>query len=228
MLVSNLTNGIDEYKFPSLEKVQTFSHPIEANCILQTRTLPSWNLVVAGGDSGFARVFNRITGQLVSEIHHGGKYTSILIISKRVGDCCIVECDQHIQAVEVSFVTIQIEWLYSIYMKLQAFIDSSNRCVVVTASSYKAPFDLKMWVYEPPKVGVAVANVPRILNLIFKTPPSKESVIAQTAPPSSTWCDRIAIAFIVFLFILLLVLVVVALVAVLSSGYMTGIRMRGL
>ena len=72
LLISNLKDGIDEYHFPSMEKVQTFSHPIETNCILHTRMLPSSNLIVTGGDDGFARVFNRISGQLVSEIHHGG------------------------------------------------------------------------------------------------------------------------------------------------------------
>ncbi|KAH9009205.1 hypothetical protein EDB83DRAFT_2179998, partial [Lactarius deliciosus] len=71
LLVSNLKDGIDEYRFPSMEKVQTFTHPIEKNCILQTKVLPLWNLIVAGGDDGFARVFNRISGQLVCEIHHG-------------------------------------------------------------------------------------------------------------------------------------------------------------
>ena len=74
LLVSNLKDGIDEFQFPSLEKVQTFTHPIEKNCILQTRSLPSGNLIVTGGDNGFARVFNRISGQLVSEIHHGGRH----------------------------------------------------------------------------------------------------------------------------------------------------------
>jgi hypothetical protein len=82
LLVSNLINGVDEYKLPSLEKVQTFSHPVEVNCILETRTLPLSNLIVAGGDSGVARVFNRISGQLVSEIYHGGRHTGILIVSK--------------------------------------------------------------------------------------------------------------------------------------------------
>ncbi len=78
LLVSNLKDGIDKFQFLSLEKVQTFTHPIEMNCILQTRSLPSGNLIVTGGDNGFARVFNRISGQLVgqlvSEIHHGGRH----------------------------------------------------------------------------------------------------------------------------------------------------------
>jgi hypothetical protein len=72
LMVSNLKDGVDEYQFPSLEKVQSFKHPIATNCILQTRSLPSWNLIVTGGDNGFARVFNRISGQLVAEIRHGG------------------------------------------------------------------------------------------------------------------------------------------------------------
>lgn len=81
LLVSNLKDGIDEYQFPSLEKIQTFSYPLQYNYILHTRTLPAWNLVVVGGDNGFARVFNRISGQLVSEIHHGGKHAATLVIS---------------------------------------------------------------------------------------------------------------------------------------------------
>jgi hypothetical protein len=107
LLVSNLVNGVDEYKFPSLEKVQTFSHPVEANYILQTRTLPLWNLVVAGGDNGFARVFNRISGQLVSEIHHGGKPTATLIIAKWMRDCRVAGRGQLVQVVEVSFEVIE-------------------------------------------------------------------------------------------------------------------------
>ncbi len=58
LLVSNLKDGIDEFQFPSLEKVQMFTHPIETNCILQTRSLPLGNLIVTGGDNGFAQVFN--------------------------------------------------------------------------------------------------------------------------------------------------------------------------
>ena len=76
LLISNLKDGIDEYQFPSMEKVQTFTHPIDTNCVLQTRAVSSRNLIVAGGDDGFARVFNRISGQLVSEIRHGCKCIS--------------------------------------------------------------------------------------------------------------------------------------------------------
>jgi len=94
LLVSNLKDGINEYQFPSMEKVQTFTHPIYTNCILQTRALPSWNLIVAGGDDGFTRVFNRISGQLVSEIRHGGKCISfngpmcVLTMSSSLWSAC--------------------------------------------------------------------------------------------------------------------------------------------
>ena len=77
LLVSNLKDGIDEYQFPSMERIQTFTHPIQINCILQTRSLPSGNLIVTGVDDGFVRVFNRISGQLVSELHHGGEYLKL-------------------------------------------------------------------------------------------------------------------------------------------------------
>lgn len=112
LLVSNLVDGIDEYKFPSLEKVQTFNHPIEVNCILQTRTLPLWNLVIAGGDSGFARVFNRISGQLVSEIHHGGEHAATLLVSKRMRDYPFKDRGQPVQVVEVSLLAIRVKRIH--------------------------------------------------------------------------------------------------------------------
>jgi len=71
LLISNLKDGIDEYQFPSMEIVQTFTHPIDTNFILRTRLLLSRNLIVAGSDNGFTCVFNRISGQLVSKIPHG-------------------------------------------------------------------------------------------------------------------------------------------------------------
>ncbi|KAH9033063.1 WD40-repeat-containing domain protein [Lactarius pseudohatsudake] len=114
LLVSNLKGGIDEYQFPSMERVQTFTFPTEINCILQTKSLPQGNLIVIGGDDGFARVFNRISGQLVSEIHHG----------------------VHGQLVQV----------------VEAFVDPGDRCIVVTATSGKAPYELKIWHYQPQKV----------------------------------------------------------------------------
>ncbi|KAH8977098.1 WD40-repeat-containing domain protein [Lactarius hatsudake] len=164
LLVSNLKGGIDEYQFPSMERVQTFTFPTEINCILQTKSLPQGNLIVIGGDDGFARVFNRISGQLVSEIHHG----------------------VHGQLVQV----------------VEAFVDPGDRCIVVTATSGKAPYELKIWHYQPQK-----AQVPSME--LSAAPPVKYS--------SSTWCDRIAIAFIAFLFLLLLITIVIAVVFLIGA-----------
>ncbi|KAH9174101.1 WD40-repeat-containing domain protein [Lactarius sanguifluus] len=113
LLVSNLKGGIDEYQFPSMERVQTFTFPIEVNCILQAKSLPQGNLIVVGGDDGFAWVFNRISGQLVSEIHHG----------------------VHGQLVQV----------------VEAFIDPGDQCIVITVTSGKAPYELKIWHCQPQK-----------------------------------------------------------------------------
>ena len=38
-------------------------------------------------------------------------------------------------------------------------MDSGDRFVVVTASSGATPFDLKVWVYEPPKVSAVPTNM---------------------------------------------------------------------
>ena len=83
LFVSNLRDGIDEYQFPSMHKVQTFAQPIEKNRIIHVRKLPSHNLIVTGGDDGFARVFHRTNGQLVSEIHHGRKQPFIVTNNAR-------------------------------------------------------------------------------------------------------------------------------------------------
>jgi hypothetical protein len=34
LLISNLKDGVDEYQFSSMKKVQKFTHPVDINCIL--------------------------------------------------------------------------------------------------------------------------------------------------------------------------------------------------
>jgi hypothetical protein len=45
-------------------------------------------------------------------------------------------------------------WVYvlTLLSEMQAFVDASGRHVIVTASSGDAPYDLKIWSYQPPKV----------------------------------------------------------------------------
>ncbi|KAI0258344.1 hypothetical protein BC834DRAFT_835790 [Gloeopeniophorella convolvens] len=75
VLVTNLLSGIDDYDFPTMERSRTLYHPFKSNHILQTAVLPDVDLVVAGGDNGEARVFNRTSGQLVSSIGHAGEFS---------------------------------------------------------------------------------------------------------------------------------------------------------
>ena len=56
VLVSNPKYGINEYWFPSMEKVLMFTHLIETLCIHQTRMPPSCNLIITGSDNGFTWV----------------------------------------------------------------------------------------------------------------------------------------------------------------------------
>lgn len=58
-------------------------------------------------------------------------------------------------------------------------MDSSGRFVVVTASSGAAPFDLKLWVYEPPKVS-PVSRICDILNPTFQGSGLFEEVAGQS------------------------------------------------
>ena|SRR5258708_21263127 len=91
-------------------------------------------------------------------------------------------------------------------------MDSSDRLVVVTASLHAAPFDIKVWVYEPPKVSAA-SRICDILTWTFKAPVFLEKLLASptVAPaPLLTWWDRITIAFLTFLYMLLFILVVFA------------------
>ncbi|TDL24059.1 WD40 repeat-like protein, partial [Rickenella mellea] len=70
MVVSNLTSGVDVYSFPSLERIQQFSHVITCNVPLQVATAQKGALVVSGGDAGFARVYERSSGKLVASLTH--------------------------------------------------------------------------------------------------------------------------------------------------------------
>ncbi len=70
IFITNLTDGIDQYRFPSLEKVQSFPHAIEINHPLQISTVILGAWIVCGGDTGFARIFDRRTGQLIQRLEH--------------------------------------------------------------------------------------------------------------------------------------------------------------
>ncbi|KLO03775.1 hypothetical protein SCHPADRAFT_814296, partial [Schizopora paradoxa] len=70
LLVSNLRDGVDQYRFPILERVSTFPHPISINVPLQVALADDNQFVVCGGDSGFVRVYGRHSGQLLQTLQH--------------------------------------------------------------------------------------------------------------------------------------------------------------
>jgi hypothetical protein len=103
-------------------------------------------------------------------------------------------------------------------------MDSSGRFVVVTASSGAAPFDLKLWVYEPPKVSAA-SQICDILTPTFKASTfSKKLLASPTVAPFSTWRDRIIIAFVAFLSMLPLILILLLVVKVVMPDLFFTLR----
>jgi hypothetical protein len=71
LFVTNLVDGIDQYSFPTLERVQKFAHPIVKNVPLQVAIIQNASFVVSGGDDGTARIFERRNGQLLTRLQHG-------------------------------------------------------------------------------------------------------------------------------------------------------------
>lgn len=70
VFVTNLNDGVDQYKLPSLERLQTYTHAITGNYSLQIACSHKGNFVVCGGDSGFGRVFDQRTGEVKRLDHH--------------------------------------------------------------------------------------------------------------------------------------------------------------
>lgn len=84
LFVTNLIDGVDQYRFPSLEKVQSFPHAIETNHPLQVSTVNQGALIVCGGDNGFARVYDRRTGQLVQRLQHDKRETTLALNNSKL------------------------------------------------------------------------------------------------------------------------------------------------
>jgi WD40 repeat protein len=81
LLVSNLVSGIDQYCLPSLERRHTFSHPVLRNVPLQVAFARGGDWILAGGDDGYARVFDSRTGQFLGRLDHGlGNRNFMLLI----------------------------------------------------------------------------------------------------------------------------------------------------
>ncbi|KLO04860.1 WD40 repeat-like protein, partial [Schizopora paradoxa] len=70
IFISNLIDGVDEYRLPDFEKVKAFPHAIKFNFPLRFVTVFREGWLVSGGDSGFARLFDRRTGRLLQLLEH--------------------------------------------------------------------------------------------------------------------------------------------------------------
>lgn len=71
LFISNLINGVDLYAIPNMERHQTFPHAILHNVPLQIAVTHEGQWMVLGGDNGFARVYDRWTGQFLHRLDHG-------------------------------------------------------------------------------------------------------------------------------------------------------------
>ncbi|KLO04090.1 WD40 repeat-like protein [Schizopora paradoxa] len=81
LFITNLLDGVDQYRFPSMEKVQSFTHPISMNLPLQVATAARGQWVVSGGDSGFVRVYSRRTGQILQVLDHCDKAQAVQVVA---------------------------------------------------------------------------------------------------------------------------------------------------
>ncbi|THH06092.1 hypothetical protein EW146_g9717 [Bondarzewia mesenterica] len=92
LFVTNLLSGVDEYSFPSMERLQMFSHPVLRNFPLQVCNvqdgLEGW--VVVGGDDGYARVFSQRTGQLLMTRPHGNDELILIVSAYADGNACLI------------------------------------------------------------------------------------------------------------------------------------------
>ena len=70
IFVSNLIDGVDQYDYPSLIRQKTFKHAIVRNYILQVVVAGEGAWLIAGGDSGFGRLFDRCNGELMTQLDY--------------------------------------------------------------------------------------------------------------------------------------------------------------
>lgn len=74
VFISNLHDGVDQYRFPSMEKVQSFRFSVKEGSEsfnLRVAACDNNPFVVCGGIDGIARVFDRRSGELFQKLKHG-------------------------------------------------------------------------------------------------------------------------------------------------------------
>ncbi|KAI0948070.1 hypothetical protein AcW1_009672 [Taiwanofungus camphoratus] len=75
VFISNLCDGMDQYRFPSMERIRSFPYAIQRNYPMQVAV--DATRMVCGGDDGFARVFDQENGQFLESLMHGSAGTLV-------------------------------------------------------------------------------------------------------------------------------------------------------
>ncbi|KAI0953792.1 hypothetical protein AcV7_007220 [Taiwanofungus camphoratus] len=78
VFISNLCDGMDQYRFPSMECICSFLYAIQCNYPMQVAV--DATRMVCGGDDGFARVFDRENGQFLKSLMHGSAGTLVQMV----------------------------------------------------------------------------------------------------------------------------------------------------
>ena len=71
LLVSNLCDGVDKYTVPTLHQSQSYPHNVLVNVPLQISVVQQTGMVLVGGDTGFAHIFNYHTSAFLNKLDHG-------------------------------------------------------------------------------------------------------------------------------------------------------------
>ncbi|KAH7917192.1 WD40 repeat-like protein [Leucogyrophana mollusca] len=84
LVVSNLANGIDRYRIPTMERTQNIPHAIVTNRPLQLSVVRQAAWLVSGGDDGSARIYDTYSGRFLEHLKHGDRmYPSLSVQSCR-------------------------------------------------------------------------------------------------------------------------------------------------
>ena len=80
IFISNLHNGVDQYRMSNLEKVKTFNHGSVSHHPLQVSTVMKGEWLVCGGHDGVVRIFHTRSGVLLEKLPHANCTKSISVL----------------------------------------------------------------------------------------------------------------------------------------------------
>lgn len=99
LLVSNLRDGVDKYTMPTLHRSQSYPHNVLVNVPLQISVAWQTGMVLVGGDTGFACIFDYHTSAFLDKLNHGiGEVHKFLVFDdtwlfQSWRSCCCCNCE---------------------------------------------------------------------------------------------------------------------------------------